>query len=134
MRGEQMAQIEYFSHFITDERGKLIEIPQRRGKQDGVFIDWLSITFHEDTLVKVAGYPLVSDTDYMYVLSRKLEEILGFGITRKCKSKGNKFYDMMFRLGSEDVDYGEVHYGGQRDTVLIELKGVGCNLAKEGWE
>ncbi|WP_373698431.1 replication initiation factor domain-containing protein [Neisseria dentiae] len=129
-----MAQIEYFSHFITDERGKLIEIPQRRGKQDGVFIDWLSITFHEDTLVKVAGYPLVSDTDYMYVLSRKLEEILGFGITRKCKSKGNKFYDMMFRLGSEDVDYGEVHYGGQRDTVLIELKGVGCNLAKEGWE
>ncbi|SAY50685.1 phage replication protein [Neisseria weaveri] len=134
MRGEQMAQIEYFSHFITDERGKLIEIPQRRGRQDGVFIDWLSITFHEDTLVKEAGCPLVADRDYMYVLSKKLEDILGFGITKKCKSKGNKFYEMMFRLGSEDVDYGEVHYGGQRDTVLIELKGVGCNLAKDGWE
>ncbi len=129
-----MGSVEYFSHFITDERGKLVEIPQRRGVQDGVFVDWLSITFHEETLVKMAGYPLVSDTEYMYVLSRKLEEILGFGITRKCKSKGNKFYNMMFRLGSDDVDYGEVHYGGQRDTVLIELKGVGCNLAKEGWE
>ena len=129
-----MSQIEYFSHFITDERGKLIEVPQRRGVQDGVFIDWLSITFHQDTLVKIAGCPLVSDTEYMYVLSRKLEEILGFGITRKCKSKGNKFYESMYRLGSDDVDYGEVHYGGQRDTVLIELKGVGCNLAQAGWE
>lgn len=129
-----MSQIEYFSHFITDERGKLIEVPQRRGIQDGVFIDWLSITFHQDTLVKIAGCPLVSDTEYMYVLSRKLEEILGFGITRKCKSKGNKFYESMYRLGSDDVDYGEVHYGGQRDTVLIELKGVGCNLAQAGWE
>lgn len=70
----------------------------------------------------------------MYTLSRKLEEILGFGITRKCKSKGNKFYESMYRLGSDDVDYGEVHFGGQRDTVLIEFKGVGCNLAYAGWE
>ena len=129
-----MNQVEYFSHFITDEKGKLIEIPQRRGQQDGVFVDWLSITFHQDTLERLAGYPLISDKEYMYVLSRKLEEILGFGITKKCKSKGNKFYEQMFRLGSDDVDYGEIHYGGQRDTVLIELKGVGCNLAAEGWE
>lgn len=112
----------------------MIEVPQRRGKQDGVFVDWLSITFHQDTLEKIAGHPLISDAEYMYVLSAELERILGFGITKKCKSKGNKFYEMMFRLGSDDVDYGEVHYGGQRDTVLIELKGVGCNLASEGWE
>lgn len=129
-----MSNTEYFSHFITDERGKLIEVPQRRGVQDGVFIDWLSITFHQDTLLRYSGCPLVSDAEYMYTLSRKLEEILGFGITRKCKSKGNKFYESMYRLGSDDVDYGEVHFGGQRDTVLIELKGVGCNLANAGWE
>ena len=134
MRREQMSEVEYFSHFITDGNGKLREVLQRRGKTDGVFVDWLTVTFHEDTLVKAAGHPLVSDNEYMYVLSRKLEEILGFGITRKCKSKGNKFYEMMFRLGSESVDYGEVHYGGQRGTVLIELKGVGCSMAKEGWE
>ncbi|WP_115431805.1 replication initiation factor domain-containing protein [Neisseria meningitidis] len=129
-----MSEVEYFSHFISDGKGKLLEIPQRRGKQDGVFVDWISFTFHEDTLLKVSGCPLFSDAEYMYVLSRKLEEILGFGITRKCKSKGNKFYDSMFRLGSEEVDYGEVHYGGQRNTVLIELKGVGCNIANPGWE
>ena len=131
---EQASQIDYFSHFVTDGKGRLIEVPQRRGKQDGVFIDWLSITFHEDTLIRITGHPLVSDMEYMYVLSQKLEQIFGFGITKKCKSKGNKFYEMMFRLGSDEADYGEVHYGGQRSTVLIELKGLGCNLASDGWE
>lgn len=129
-----MSEAEYFSHFISNGNGKLLEIPQRRGRQDGVFIDWLSFTLHEDSLLKVSGCPLVSDAEYMFVLSKKLEEILGFGITSRCKSKGNKFYDSMFRLGSEEVDYGEVHYGGQRNTVLIELKGVGCNIANLGWE
>ncbi|MBJ1817551.1 Replication initiation factor family protein, partial [Neisseria meningitidis] len=129
-----MSEAEYFSHFISNGNGKLLEIPQRRGRQDGVFIDWLSFTLHEDSLLKVSGCPLVSDAEYMFVLSKKLEEILGFGITSRCKSKGNKFYDSMFRLGSEEVDYGEVHYGGQRNTVLIELKGVGCNIANPGWE
>jgi hypothetical protein len=61
-----MSNTEYFSHFITDERGKLIEVPQRRGVQDGVFIDWLSITFHQDTLLRYSGCPLVSDAEYMY--------------------------------------------------------------------
>ncbi|HGG7640400.1 TPA: Replication initiation factor family protein, partial [Neisseria meningitidis] len=50
-----MSEVEYFSHFISDGKGKLLEIPQRRGKQDGVFVDWISFTFHEDTLLKVSG-------------------------------------------------------------------------------
>ncbi|HGH6686423.1 TPA: Replication initiation factor family protein, partial [Neisseria meningitidis] len=53
-----MSEVEYFSHFISDGKGKLLEIPQRRGKQDGVFVDWISFTFHEDTLLKVSGCPL----------------------------------------------------------------------------
>lgn len=134
MSGEQTAKIEYFTHLLSDGNGRWIEVPQRRGAIDGVFCDWLTITFHEDTIVKLAGHPLVSDTEYMWVLSEKLQEMLGFGITRKCKSKGNKFYDSMYLLGSENAEYGAVHYGGQRDTVLIELKGLGCNLASEGWE
>ncbi|MCL5865590.1 Replication initiation factor family protein, partial [Neisseria meningitidis] len=32
---ERMSEVEYFSHFISDGKGKLLEIPQRRGKQDG---------------------------------------------------------------------------------------------------
>lgn len=133
MGGEQN-QIEYFTHLISDGKGRMIEVPQRRGAVDGVFIDWITLTFHEDTLVRLAGCPLVSDTEHMWVLSEKLEEILGFGITRKAKSKGNKFYESMYMLGNETAEYGAVHYGGQRGTVLIELKGLGCNLAAAGWE
>ena len=135
MGGEQHQNpIEYFSHFLTDGRGGLIEVPQRRGAIDGVFCDWITFTFYEDTLSKFAGRPLVSDAEYMWVLSQKLEEILGFGITRKAESKGNKFYDSMYLLGSEDAGYGAVHYGGRRDTVSVELKGSGRNLASEGWK
>ena len=50
-----MSEAEYFSHFISAGNGKLLEIPQRRGRQDGVFIDWLSFTMHEDSLLKVSG-------------------------------------------------------------------------------
>ena len=134
MSGEQVAKIEYFTHLISDGKGRMIEVPQRRGAIDGVFCDWLTITFHEDTLVKIAGHPLVSDKEFMWVLSEKLLEILGFGITRKAKSKGNKFYESMYILGSEAAEYGAVHFGGQRETVLVELKGLGCNLASAGWE
>lgn len=67
-----MSEAEYFSHFISNGNGKLLEIPQRRGRQDGVFIDWLSFTLHEDSLLKVSGCPLVSDAEYMFVLSKKI--------------------------------------------------------------
>lgn len=38
-----MSEAEYFSHFISNGNGKLLEIPQRRGRQDGVFIDLVVI-------------------------------------------------------------------------------------------
>ena len=30
--------------------------------------------------------------------------------------------------------YGKLHYGGQRETLLVELNAQGCIAAKEGWE
>ncbi|MDK4605562.1 hypothetical protein QG044_10495, partial [Kingella kingae] len=35
---------EYFSHYITNEKGDLIEIPLRRGQSNGAFIDYLRFT------------------------------------------------------------------------------------------
>ena len=29
---------EYFSHYLTNEKGELIEVPLRRGQSDGAFI------------------------------------------------------------------------------------------------
>ncbi|KAE9495427.1 replication initiation factor family protein [Neisseria gonorrhoeae] len=37
-------------------------------------------------------------------------------------------------MGTENAQYGRVHYGGQRETMLVELTAVGCNAANIGWE
>ena len=127
-------QFEYFSNYITDGKGKLIEIPLRRGREDGAFIDQITFTIHEDTIPKVAGFPLVSDNEHIIKYSEFLEQILGFGISAKLPFKGKFFYQSCYQLGSENVEYGKVHYGGQRETMLVELNGTGCTAAKPGWE
>ena len=112
----------------------MIEIPLRRGREDGAFIDQITFTIHEDTIPKVAGFPLVSDNEHIIKYSEFLEQILGFGISAKLPFKGKFFYQSCYQLGSENVEYGKVHYGGQRETMLVELNGTGCTAAKPGWE
>ena len=87
----QEFQFEYFSHFVSDGKGRFIEIPLRRGRDDGAFIDQITFTIHEDSLPKVTGKGLVSDTEFVVQYSELLEEILGFGITQKLPFKGKFF-------------------------------------------
>lgn len=130
----QAFEFQYFSHFVSDGKGRLIEIPLRRGRDDGAFIDQITFTIHEDSLPKVTGKGLVSDTEYIVQYSELLQEILGFGITQKLPFKGKFFYKSCYQLGPDNVEYGKVHYGGQRDTILVELNGTGCMAALPGWE
>lgn len=130
----QEFSFEYFSHFVSDGKGRLIEIPLRRGRDDGAFIDQITFTIHEDSLPKVSGKGLVSDNEYIVLYSELLQEILGFGITQKLPFKGKFFYKSCYQLGPDNVEYGKVHYGGQRDTILVELNGTGCMAALPGWE
>ncbi|MRN37610.1 replication initiation factor family protein [Neisseria brasiliensis] len=130
----QAVEFQYFSHFVSDGKGRLIEIPLRRGRDDGAFIDQITFTIHEDSLPKVTGKGLVSDTEYIVQYSELLQEILGFGITQKLPFKGKFFYKSCYQLGPDNVEYGKVHYGGQRDTILVELNGTGCMAALPGWE
>lgn len=130
----QAVEFHYFSHFVSDGKGRLIEIPLRRGRDDGAFIDQITFTIHEDSLPKVTGKGLVSDTEYIVQYSELLQEILGFGITQKLPFKGKFFYKSCYQLGPGNVEYGKVHYGGQRDTILVELNGTGCMAALPGWE
>lgn len=82
-------EFEYFSHFVSDGKGKFIEIPLRRGRDDGAFIDQITFTIHEDSLPKVTGKGLVSDTEFVVKYSELLEEILGFGITQNYRLKAS---------------------------------------------
>ncbi|EMT4777837.1 replication initiation factor domain-containing protein [Neisseria gonorrhoeae] len=130
----QEFQFEYFSHFVSDGKGRFIEIPLRRGRDDGAFIDQITFTIHENSMTKVTGKGLVSDTEFVVRYSELLEEILGFGITKKLPFKGKFFYQSCYQFGPDNVEYGKVHYGGQRETMLVELTAVGCNAANIGWE
>ena len=130
----QEFSFDYFSHFVSDGKGRLIEIPLRRGRDDGAFIDQITFTIHEDSLPKVSGKGLVSDNEYIVLYSELLQEIFGFGITQKLPFKGKFFYKSCYQLGPDNVEYGKVHYGGQRDTILVELNGTGCMAALPGWE
>ncbi len=87
---------EKYTHFLTDSKGRLLEIPLRRGKANSAFIDQISFSIHEDTLSLLAGYPLVSDDEYIIRASMALNDIFGFGITEKAKHTGGRFYDSLY--------------------------------------
>ena len=122
---------EYFSHAIT-VGGKLLEVPLRKGQKDSAFIDALTFTIKKQTIDIVKGL-CVTDIEYVAAYSEILQEIFGFGVTEKV-GKGRYFYDAFYRLGTEAAEYGTLHIGGQRETILIELTGTGCQAAKPGWE
>lgn len=122
---------EYFTHAIT-VGGKVVEIPLRKGQKDSAFIDALTFTIKKDTIDFMKGL-CVSDIEYVAAYSEILMDIFGFGVTEKL-GKGRYFYDAFYRLGSEKAEYGTLHIGGQRETILIELTGTGCQAAKLGWE
>lgn len=125
---------EKYTHFLTDSKGRLLEIPLRRGKANSAFIDQISFSIHEDTLSLLAGYPLVSDDEYIIRVSMALNDIFGFGITEKAKHTGGRFYDSCWLMGTDNAQYGRVHFGGQNNTMLVEITATGCNAASDSWE
>lgn len=121
----------YFSHAVT-VGGKVIEIPLRKGIKDSAFIDALTFTIKKETIDIVKGICL-DDSQYIAAYSEILIDIFGFGVTEHL-GKGRYFYKAFYRLGDEKAEYGTLHIGGQRETVLVELTGTGCQAAKAGWE
>ena len=127
-------QFEKYTTFLTDSKGRLIEVPLRRGKANSAFIDQISFSIHEDTLSLLAGYPLVADDEYIVRASMIFNDILGFGISEKANHSGGRFYESCWLMGTDNAQYGRVHFGGQNNTMLIELTATGCNAAADGWE
>ena len=58
-------EFEYFSQYVTDGKGRLIEIPLRRGREDGAFIDQITFTIHEESIPKVTQKAYVTDSEYL---------------------------------------------------------------------
>lgn len=93
------------------------------------FVDQCSFTFHVETLERL-GYDLMcSDQTLANHLSEVMESIFGFGLTGQ-RAKGYQFYKSSYDMG----DFGIVAVGGQKDTVLVHLHGLGALKAIHGWE
>ncbi|HGN6311567.1 replication initiation factor domain-containing protein, partial [Neisseria gonorrhoeae] len=134
--GRVQEVFECYETYITDGKGNLLGVPLRRGVSDSAFIDQITFSIHEDTFFHVYGlsFDLFDDDDFIRAASAKMEEIFGFGIIEKAKHSGGRFYEGCWLMGTENAQYGRVHYGGQRETMLVELTAVGCNAANIGWE
>lgn len=93
-------------------------------------IDWLNFTVHEDTFNKVKGEQMIDTDHYVIEASKQLEKIFGFGVTMK-RDMGMNFYRESWIVGEK---FGHVCFGGQRETMLISISGLGCQNAASGWE
>ncbi|EMS4220653.1 replication initiation factor domain-containing protein, partial [Neisseria gonorrhoeae] len=134
--GRVQEVFECYETYITDGKGNLLGVPLRRGVSDSAFIDQITFSIHEDTFFHVYGlsFDLFDDDDFIRAASAKMEEIFGFGIIEKAKHSGGRFYEGCWLMGTENAQYGRVHYGGQCETMLVELNGTGCMAALPGWE
>jgi len=118
-------------HLLMTDDGKVKEILARTGWGDDLaFVDQVSFTVHEDTCHALAGAYCVSDEEFIIAMSEKLEAIFGFGVTSK-RDKGMNFYRNTWILGD---GYGHLSFGGQRETMLIQVTATGCTAAFDGWE
>lgn len=127
---------ECYETYILDSKGNLLAVPLRRGVSDSAFIDQISFSFHEKSFFDKYGVrvSLLEDEDFIRASSMLAQEIFGFGIYKESKGSGGRFYERCWLMGTDEVLYGRVHFGGQNQTVLFELTGTGCGAAKEGWE
>ena len=128
-----MYEIERYTKILLDKQGNLLEVPLRRGKGDTAFIDTLSFTFHSKAVPPEEIY-FYTNEDLARWMSAKLLEIFGFGITGRASHNGKNFFETCWEMKVDDVLYGYVHIGGQRDKLMVELKGKGCECALDGWE
>lgn len=115
---------------VMTDTGLLKEVMVRKPANGEVCtIDWINFTIHENTFLKVNN-GLIADEQFINQASYDLEQIFGFGVTHH-RDKGLNFYLDSWVLGD---DFGFVCFGGQRNTMLVQLNGQGCASAHDGWE
>lgn len=134
-------EFERYEKAVIDFDGNLKVIPLRRGLGNTAFIDTLSFTFREKSVVGFAPELLelgisspITDFDVMRNWSEIAEWIFGFGVSSPVPVGKGRFYDERWEMSVEGVLYGQAYIGGQNGTILIELTGKGCTAAKDGWE
>lgn len=117
---------------ITDDGAKPVML-RRPAKGQCCVIDWLNITMKAVSFDNINTAGLDGEAWQSQIIknvSNLLKDILGFGV--ECRNKvGINFYDASYRL---EHNAGVVCIGGQNDTVMITINGIGCTYAKDQWQ
>ena len=98
---------------------------------DGIaFIDTLTFTLSEDVFVPDTEMPepeVIANN-----ISAFLCSIFGFGLVAKCN--GLHGYQISFLMGQANAEYGRAAFWGNKNSVYINLTGLGLTMAADGWE
>lgn len=98
---------------------------------DGIaFIDTLTFTLSEDVFIPDTEMPepeVIANN-----ISAFLYSIFGFGLVAKCN--GLHGYQISFLMGQANAEYGRAAFWGNKNSVYINLTGLGLTMAADGWE
>ncbi|AVN21961.1 replication initiation factor domain-containing protein [Acinetobacter pittii] len=134
---EQWAFPRYLDNHKIISTGKgIVPVPIAAKVDNGIAgIDWVSFSiplshFHE----KYSSLnPLVEDealTELLEsVIDQELFELFGFGLGQK-RDKGMHFNKYAYTLQD---DLGMVLYGNTQKSIIVQINGSGCALARKGW-
>lgn len=123
-----------YNHYVM-VRGKLKEIPLRRGVGTSAHIDTLTLTLREDVFCpEVAYHTQESKNELASQISRTIHTLMGFGIYEE--KNGINGYKYSYRMGTDNANYGIVAFGGtnQKNSIMIYFFGEGLTAALDGWE
>ena len=65
----QFQSVEYFSHWLTDTKGRILEVPLRKGKSDSAMIDYLTFTFGIETVYSWFPNEIIGDNQIIESVS-----------------------------------------------------------------
>lgn len=133
---------------VINEKGEAVHQLIRLPATGQVAVtDWINFSIHKKTFDEIkrqkletynnikddSGFPidtLFTNSDYAYAMGKVLKDIFGFGI--ECKMpKGINYYEETYKL---ENGCGHICIGGQNDTILVMINGLGCTLGNYGWE
>lgn len=113
---------------MSDGEIKMVAVRRPATGQIAI-VDQVTFTFCTSTLAKLGYEEIASQDSQVSQISELLEKLFGFGITGE-RQTGTNFYKRCFDVGK----FGQVGLGGQADTVLVHLYGLGALKALPGWE
>lgn len=133
---------------INDKGEPVHQLIRRPATNELAVPDFLNFTIHKSTFDSVKkeklkiynkindndqGFKLDSlftDSDYAYACGEVIQDIFGFGISSKMPN-GLNYYKHAYTL---ENNCGFICIGGQNDTIMVSINGLGCTIGKYGWE